>query len=202
MPGGPLPLVVVKVGGSLFDHPALGDGLRRWCAGREGVRLLLVPGGGPMADVIRGYHRTHGASEEACHWMAIRTMGINADLLRSLLPDSAEVCHPAEWPGAIRVGVLSADRFCRDDEGRDGALPHSWRVTSDSIAARAAEVSRGSIVLLKSADLPARVSWSEAAGMGLVDSMFADVVRRASVGVEWVNFRRLLDQINARAKSI
>ena len=52
MPGGDLPLVVVKVGGSLFDHRTLGVGLRRWCAGREGSRLLLVPGGAGVNELM------------------------------------------------------------------------------------------------------------------------------------------------------
>ena len=51
------PRIVVKVGGSLFDWPDLGERLCRWLAVQEEKEILLVPGGGPTADVIRDCQR-------------------------------------------------------------------------------------------------------------------------------------------------
>ena len=173
-PSHSLPEIVVKVGGSLFDRPDLGPMLQRWLE-RRGGRCLLVPGGGPMADVVRSYHRTHRLPEVDSHWLAIRAMSINANLLETIVGG-----------GAVVVDALA---FCQLDEDRPGSLPHTWRVTSDAIAARIAEVRGAKLVLLKSVELPAGISWSEAAERGLVDSFFGEVVERAALEVEWVNFR-------------
>jgi 5-(aminomethyl)-3-furanmethanol phosphate kinase len=172
-------LVVVKVGGSLFDHPGLGPGLRRW-AGLASCRLLFIPGGGPAANVVRQYHHTHQPPEAFSHWLAIRMMDANGQLLRQLLTNSAE--------------VPSVTDFCRQDEGNLLSLPHNWKTTSDAIAARVAELfDARELVMLKSIDLPNGISWTEAAKRGLVDWTFGDVVERSGLAVRWVNFRELLD---------
>ncbi len=189
----PIPSTVVKVGGSLLDHQALGAGLRQWLDEQVQLPHLFVPGGGKLADVIRTYHRIHGAGEEDCHWMAIQTMAINARLLKSLIPNCAEVDHPSNHPMG-QPGVLNAFHFCLHDQFVQGALPHDWRVTSDSIAARTAEVKPHSrLILLKSLDLPEGIDWAQAAEGGLVDPMFPEMVQRAKLPVEWINFRKYLD---------
>jgi aspartokinase-like uncharacterized kinase len=191
-------LSVVKVGGSLFDHPGLGPGLRAWLAEEERRspgRRLLVPGGGDLAEHIRDYHYMHRASEEACHWMAIQAMAINARLLKELLPGASEIHDPRSWPTGFRIGVLNALAFCAADDIQPGALGHTWRVTSDAIAARVAELVEGtSLVLLKSTDLPPDFSWSDAAAYGLVDPTFGAVVARANLYVHWINFRSYLGE--------
>jgi aspartokinase-like uncharacterized kinase len=87
------------------------------------------------------------------------------------------------------LAVLDPYAFCQADEGRPGSLPHSWRATSDAIAARVAEMAGGRLVLLKSTHLPAGMPWSAAAAAGLVDETFDAVVNRADLRVEWVNLR-------------
>ncbi|MCE9533571.1 MAG: hypothetical protein K8T89_20970 [Planctomycetes bacterium] len=169
-------LSIVKVGGSLFDHPALGPTLRNWLEKRTGQRHVLVAGGGAAANVIRQYHHTHHLPEPVSHWLAIQMMDVNGAFLRHLVNGSAE--------------ILNAREFCERDEGKPGALAHDWRVTSDAIAARAAEVLGASeLVMLKSVALPAGISWAEAAAKGLVDHAFGEVVERAGIRVEWVNLR-------------
>src|SRR5207248_9110984 len=59
--------LVVKVGGSLYDLPDLADRLRRWLSALAAPRVLLVPGGGPTADVIRTFDQRHRLGEEASH---------------------------------------------------------------------------------------------------------------------------------------
>ena len=60
---------VVKVGGSLFDLPGLGPCLRRWLDGLDGD-VILVPGGGPTADVVRTFDRRQVLGQEKAHWLA------------------------------------------------------------------------------------------------------------------------------------
>jgi len=182
------PVVVAKVGGSLFDLPDLRERLARWAAGVQAGRILFVPGGGEAADVIRRLDRVHHLGESAAHWLAIRMMAVNAHVLAALL--GVPVTGSARQPAATPVAVLDAHAFCRDDEGGPGAVEHSWRVTSDSIAARVATFLGGQLVLLKSVELPDGYTWEAAASAGLVDEAFPGVVRRHPVSVTWVNLRR------------
>jgi aspartokinase-like uncharacterized kinase len=182
------PLVVAKVGGSLFDLPDLRERLRRWTESVQAGRVVLVPGGGQAADVIRHLDQVHHLGEPAAHRLAIRMMAVNGHFLAALL--GVPVVPSPCGPDILRVAVLDADAFCRDDEGNAGSIGHSWEITSDSIAARAAAVARSPLVLLKSAELPDGFDWEAAGGGGFVDEAFAGMVRRFELGVTWVNLRR------------
>jgi aspartokinase-like uncharacterized kinase len=186
--------VVAKVGGSLFDLPDLGPRLTRWLHNRADAPLLLVPGGGRTGDLVRIYDREHGLGEETAHWLALRALTLNAWLLAALLRDVAtqvvrkwEEC-PALWARRV-VPVLDAHAFARADEGRPGCLPHTWSVTSDSVAARAAVVAgAGELVLLKSVSFPPEASWTDAAAAGWVDPYFPRLAGEMPL-IRAVNFR-------------
>jgi aspartokinase-like uncharacterized kinase len=147
---------------------------------------LLVPGGGATADVVRVFDRDHRLGPDAAHWLALRACTLNAHFLAGLLPGASVVSAPEQCRG---VAVLDSFAFIHDDEGRPGALPHHWDAGSDSVAARAAVVSRAPLVLLKSIRLPDGVSWDEAAAAGWVDPVFPGVVRAAGLHVRVVNLR-------------
>jgi aspartokinase-like uncharacterized kinase len=173
-------MIVVKVGGSLFDHPNLGPALREFVAELAPAEVLLVPGGGPVADAVRELDRVHGLGEEAAHWLALRSLGVTAELLRALTSDS-------------RLTVLDCFTFAQKDESCPGALPHTWAVTTDSIAARVAVVYRADrLVLLKSRDIPLETAWETAAAEGWVDAYFPQIAPALPCPVEVVNFRRKL----------
>jgi hypothetical protein len=92
------------------------------------------------------------------------------------------------------VRVLDCYAFAREDEARPGALPHTWGVTTDSIAARAAAVFGAErLILLKSRDVPPGTPWEEVAANGWVDAHFPHVARTLACPIEVVNFRRRLD---------
>src|SRR4051794_40879092 len=133
--------LIVKVGGSLFDRPGLGPLLRDWLAARAPRESILVPGGGRLADTVRDLDRTPALGDERSHRMALHAMTINADVLAALVPDSVIIDGPdlAElaWEQG-RKPVLDALAFCESDE--PDALPDTWAVTSDSVAARLAVV--------------------------------------------------------------
>lgn len=177
---------VVKVGGSLYDLPDLGWRLKQLLAELGDPNYLLVPGGGPAADVIRAFDRTHGLGEASSHWLALRACLLNAYLLRELLPDTPIVINPVGHHGP---GILDPLAFVTEDDGRPGCLPHDWDATSDSVAARAAIVVRAGLVLLKSATIPEAMPWEEAAKAGHVDRVFPGLVRTAGLRVRVVNLR-------------
>ncbi len=180
-------MIVVKVGGSLFDHPRLGPGLRAYLDGLAPADVLLVPGGGPVADAVRQLDRVHRLGEEAAHWLALRALGVTAEFLRRLA-----------LPSGSRLNVLDCFAFAVEDEGRAAALPPTWDVTTDSIAARVAAVYRAErLMLLKSVDVPPGTPWEVAADRGWVDRHFPKVAAGLACPVEVVNFRRALDSLPA-----
>ena len=188
---------VVKVGGSLYDLPDLAARLHEWLAdewhGGDGV--LVVPGGGPPADAVREWDRRHGLGEEKAHWLALRALALNAHFLASLLPYACVIvdvnlCEQI-W-SERRLPILDVHEFARADDQRPGRLPHSWAVTSDALAARVAVVAHARhLVLLKSAPMPTGVDWTEAGRLGLVDALFAEVLRDApaELRVSLINLR-------------
>jgi len=176
-------LVVVKVGGSLYSLPGLGERLRAFLATLAPDVPLVVPGGGPTTDAIRAYARDQGLDASAAHWLALRACDVNAHLLAGLLG-----LPVAAWPHD-RQAVLLPYSFAQGDEGSAGALPHSWDATSDSVAARAAEVAGGWLVMLKSTPMPPGLTWEEAARGGLVDPVLPVIVARAGLDARVVNMR-------------
>ena len=208
-------MIVVKVGGSLFDHPALGPALRAFVESLAPADVLLVPGGGPVADAVRQLDHVHALGEEAAHWLALRALGVTGALLEGLaaepLPPTPSpkkgggaredrggpfILSPSLLRGGVGEGslrVLNCFTFAQDDEGRPGALPHTWAVTTDSIAARAAVVFRAErLVLLKSVDVPPDTPWETAAANGWVDAHFPRVAATLACPIEVVNLRSRL----------
>ena len=155
---------VVKIGGGLLAHArpfeatlkTIGT-LTRTC------RLLVVPGGGPFAEVVREIDHRVDLSEDAAHWMAVLAMDQFAHLVVSRVPGSTLVAEPQRITAALREGrlpVLAPSHWLREAD----PLPHSWAVTSDSIAAWVAgAVGARRLVLVKPPG---------AAGSGLVDEYF------------------------------
>jgi aspartokinase-like uncharacterized kinase len=183
---GPL---VVKVGGSLFDLPDLRDRLLAWLSEVGSRPVILVPGGGAGADVIRRLDAIHRLGEEPSHWLALHVLAVNARFLATLI-GAPLIADTGEAAGSS-VAVLDAHAFALSDEGRPGAIAHCWQVTSDCVAARVAVVAGGELVLLKSIDRPDSMPWTEAAAAGHVDEAFPDLVDRAGLRVSWLNLRRV-----------
>jgi aspartokinase-like uncharacterized kinase len=126
---------VVKIGGGLLDAPGA---LERVCAavavlGRR-EPLVVVPGGGPLADAVRALDREVGLSPEAAHWMAILAMDQYAHLLAERIPGARLVEEPGVVAAVLAAGeivILAPSRWLRAAD----TLPHSWDATSDSVAA-------------------------------------------------------------------
>ena len=103
--------VVVKIGGGLLGVPgALEAVCARVAAMAEREAVVVVPGGGLFADLVRELDRDLSLSADAAHWMAILAMD-------ALAAGRAAVLAPSRW-------LRAAD-----------PLPHSWDATSDSVAA-------------------------------------------------------------------
>ncbi|HYF39467.1 MAG TPA: hypothetical protein VD930_07275 [Gemmatimonadales bacterium] len=126
---------MVKIGGGLAG---VSTALDRVCrainaASRSGC-IVVVPGGGPFADAVRVFDRDTGLSPSAAHWMALLAMDQYAFALADRMPGSILVDDPGsvlEVLAQNKPAVLAPSRWMRSAD----VLPHSWEVTSDSIAA-------------------------------------------------------------------
>jgi aspartokinase-like uncharacterized kinase len=128
-------LTAVKVGGGLAAIPGALAGVTRTLGRAAAVRpLVVLPGGGPFADAVRAFDAVHHLSPTTAHWMAILGMDQYAAALAGLIPGGRVVEDHAGVREARRAGavpVLAPYRWLRAAD----ELPHSWEVTSDSLAA-------------------------------------------------------------------
>jgi 5-(aminomethyl)-3-furanmethanol phosphate kinase len=125
---------VIKVGGSLALHP---EKLSALCVKLSEVsknhRLIVVPGGGEFADVVRSLDKRFSLSGSASHRMAILGMDQYGLLLSDLIPNSVTVCKLEEIKCFLDSGGLPVFLPSNLLLG-ENVLENSWDVTSDSIA--------------------------------------------------------------------
>lgn len=157
--------IVVKLGGGvLAQQTDFERVLETISAAASKTKLLIVPGGGPFADAVRHVYQDMLLSEEAAHWMAVLAMDQYAHLVASRLVRGRVATTPASVSAILESGdvpVLAPSRWLQDVD----PLPHSWDVTSDSIAAWiAGALGAHHLVLVKP---------SNASGIELVDVYFA-----------------------------
>lgn len=193
--------VVYRLGGSLLTLRSLGKRVRSLVRRWPNRRPLFVVGGGTAADIVRCWDQQHHLGDETAHRLALQAMRINEALLVELLPETRliatrdeaqQVWASSGWP------VLCADAFMGSEEDRvqragratvPDLLPHTWDVTSDSLAAWIAlRWPADGLVLIKSIRRPAHndpSAWSE---IGAVDRYFPNLAPSLS-RLGWVNLR-------------
>ncbi len=172
-PGYDPALLVVKVGGGLAGIPGAlartGQAIARAAVAR---RLVVIPGGGPFADQVRAFDRREGLTPTAAHWMAILAMDQYAYAVADRIPGAVTVDDRAgieTTHAAGAVPVLLPTRWLRAAD----ELPHSWEVTSDSLAAYLATLLRATeLVLVKPVG----------GGIELLDAYFS---RTIAAGIRW-----------------
>jgi 5-(aminomethyl)-3-furanmethanol phosphate kinase len=133
-PGSPTPAspIVVKLGGSLQAQvPEL---VPVFLA--SGRPLLIIPGGGIFADAVRKLP----VDDNSAHWMAIAAMDQYGWFIASQGMRVSD--HLQEPDGPV---VFLPYRSMRQHD----PLPHTWDITSDSIAAWVADFLGLDILLLK-----------------------------------------------------
>lgn len=181
---------VVKVGGSLIDRiPLLIRQIDTWAAARH-QSILIVPGGGIFANSIRTFQESFGISDNAAHWMAVLAMEQYAYYILDRI-DIRFIDNLDEFkPGASLL--LPYELLKRDDHG----LPHSWDVTSDTIAAWVAQRTSSRLVkatdvdgICISGELQSRISSNELMGMEktCVDTALPGFLTRYSMDCIVVN---------------
>lgn len=133
-------MIVLKIGGSLFERaPEILERVKSL-----GGDILIVPGGSSFADTVREIYHKRSISDDTAHWMAILAMEEYAYYLsgRTGISLSASLSKGR----GVRI-VLPYDIIRRHD-----VLPHSWDVTSDTIAAWMASRLKSKLVKVTDVD--------------------------------------------------
>jgi 5-(aminomethyl)-3-furanmethanol phosphate kinase len=127
--------LVIKLGGSLYDCvPALVVALKS-----SHRRLLIIPGGGQFADDVR----ESGLPDEDAHWEAIAAMETFGRYLGTF---GFEITDKLSIPA--KTSIFLPYKAMRSSD----PLPHTWDVTSDTIAAWVAGKLGLDLLVLKSVD--------------------------------------------------
>jgi aspartokinase-like uncharacterized kinase len=128
-------LTVIKIGGGILGIPEAFERVTRAVAvASKRARLVVFPGGGPFADTVRDLDGKLGLTPSSAHWMAILGMDQYAHVLAGqitgaeIVDGSAGIAEVHERGG---VPVLAPHRWLKSAD----ELPHTWSVTSDSLAA-------------------------------------------------------------------
>ncbi len=168
------PLWVVKLGGSLWSASEL----RCWLgllASTSGVRVIVVPGGGPFADAVRDAQPTLRFGDRAAHRMALLAMEqygtALADLEPRLLPARSFDELRAQPGPTVWMPLALAET---------ADVAESWDVTSDSLAVwLAGKLGAACAILVKSAPLPDEPTpIHRMVADGIVDPALPDLMAR------------------------
>jgi aspartokinase-like uncharacterized kinase len=182
---------IVKLGGSLLDLSDLVPRLRRWWESQTPMATAIIVGGGKLVDEVRDAFARHELNEEAAHWKSIERMGLNASLFAQRMPEAMLVHHWEQLRSAdARPRIFDVEHFLRVQEPQEPGvkLPYSWDATSDSIAARVAQVlAAAELVLLKSCPAPPGAPLEELSSIGYVDRHFPQAA--AGLTVRFVDLR-------------
>jgi aspartokinase-like uncharacterized kinase len=127
--------LIVKVGGSLYNQ--IPDLIPVIKASKR--PLLLIPGGGPFADLVRRIQ----VDNDTAHWMAVSAMEQYGLFIASFGISTTDFISTP-----FTTTVFLPYRYLRLTD----PLPHTWDATSDTIAAWVAQALHLDLLLLKSVD--------------------------------------------------
>lgn len=179
------PINVVKLGGSIVRGTTLESWLEVIAIAKQPI--VIVPGGGALADEVRECQRRLGFADATAHRMALLAMdqlawavaGLQAGLVVGTREEELREILNRGQAAIWAPSALIADR---------SDVEATWRLTSDSLAVwLAGRLGAGNCYLIKSVSM-ARRSRSASALVrdGIVDEAFSDMI--ADTGVRCAMF--------------
>ena len=168
--------IVVKLGGSVVRSPELAVWLD--AIARAQVPIVVVPGGGALADEVRACQSRLGFGDASAHRMALLAMDQLAWAVAGLRPGFKVGATEAELRDALERGSVAVWAPYASIAGRSD-VEESWRLTSDSLALwLAVRIGAAQCYLIKSIACPKtpRLSARQLARDGIVEEAFADML--------------------------
>jgi aspartokinase-like uncharacterized kinase len=172
--------VVVKLGGSVVRSAELSAWLDVIAAAR--ARIVVVPGGGALADEVRACQSQLGFGDRAAHRMALLAMDQLAWAVAGLRAGFTVGATEPELRAALDHGSVAVwAPYALVAERTD--LEESWRLTSDSLALwLAGRIGAARCYLIKSIARTGKgASAAQLARDGIVDAAFPAMLEDTGV---------------------
>lgn len=138
---------ILKIGGSLSKSKSTLKKLFSEISKLSKIhKLLVIPGGGHFADKVRKIYHKFNISEDVAHWSAIFAMDQMGFFFSDFHPNIRIIdeIEEAKQTSQGTIPVLIPAKLMLDKD----PLPHSWDITSDSIAAYIAHITGTKRVLI------------------------------------------------------
>jgi len=180
-------VIVIKLGGSLAQSGTLINCLNKIELRYQGKSVIIVPGGGAFADQVRLAQQQWQFDELTAHHMAILAMQQMALMFKGLVP---------HWPIVTRLPELQLAKNLNkiliwspnSEELDQAAIPATWDITSDSLAAwLAKQLSATELILVKSAVIDPQATLEQLAAQQIVDQGFCQQVQDGLFRIRVVN---------------
>jgi len=175
---------VVKLGGSLSTAPELPHWLSLLTQ-LGGGRVIIVPGGGGLANEVRRLQAHWQFDDLPAHNMAVLAMVQNAWLLKGLQPNGLQIVQrEADIPRALRSGqtlVWAPMELLSEHPGPNC----NWDVTGDSIAlGLALRLNAEHLLVVKHCEVDPTRPLPDLVDNGVLDRRFADLAQAAAFPID------------------
>jgi len=182
-------MIVVKLGGSLYNTPELSSWLHTLADYSQQQAIVIVPGGGPFADQVRTAQNLHQFDDSTAHHMALLAMKqfglMMIDLEQACQPFDANLAHP--------LSIYLPD----DDLLNEATLKHSWDISSDSLALWLANKLNATQLILVKRRIPSSQSIATLAKEQLIDQGFANLFKQQPLASSIIHYQSYHD-LNAK----
>jgi len=119
-------MIVVKLGGSLYNCPELTHWLKQLRTLSNEEAIVIVPGGGPFADQVRAAQKTHSLNDSTAHYMALLAMKQFGLMMIDIEPG----CQIFSLKKTAPLSVWLPD----SDLLSETSIKKNWDISSDSLA--------------------------------------------------------------------
>ena len=173
----------IKIGGSLYDSRYLVEWLHS-INEYSAKNIVIIPGGGPFADLVRQADGKHHLDQAHAHNMAVMAMQQYGTFLASLCPNmilanTTEKIHLA-WQKSI-AAIWEPYEMLREECDLD----RSWDITSDSLSVwLARKLELKNLLLVKSSkDVLKEKNIDRLSKKNCIDPYFSEYVKLSKINV-------------------
>lgn len=176
---------IVKLGGSLYHTAELQSWLSLLAKAATEDPVVIIPGGGPFADIVRQAQHQHKFDDQHAHHMALLAMAQYGLMLHGLLPSAVLIKTPAEVSSQCQLSIWLPDEQLLQVE----EITQSWQMTSDSLAlwfAQQFPQSRLSLIKCVSVDSGDINILSR---KGVIDQGFTSLFQQRSIPTQLIHYQ-------------
>lgn len=188
--------IVIKIGGSSLRSAQLTQTLNLILKRKRSI--IIVPGGGPFADLIRNAQNKYRFSDQTAHDMALLAMHQFGYLIREFSKDFVPCEVLEEFDDVLKKDKVPL-WLPNQMAGLAKDVPKDWSMTSDGLSAwLTLQLGSEEVCLLKSCSIPENHTLSNLCENGIVDTQFLSLVKKHSLKwsvVEIFNEREIVKRI-------